>query len=172
MEVVTGSDGRVDLADFVAQEYPAVVAAVRMITGDHDGAPDAVQDALVAYLTSPPDPPVRNLAAWVTVVASNRSRAARRSRMAEERALSRVVVASGRDEPVVMDTFGMDRDVTAALAQLPLQQREVAVLHYLLDQSVTTIAEGLGVSDGTVKTHLHRARKALARHLGAENGDV
>jgi DNA-directed RNA polymerase specialized sigma24 family protein len=43
------------------------------------------------------------------------------------------------------------------------------VLHYLLDQSVETIAEGLGVSAGTIKTQLHRARKALAAQLRRED---
>jgi DNA-directed RNA polymerase specialized sigma24 family protein len=45
----------------------------------------------------------------------------------------------------------------------------VCVLHYLLDQSVETIAEGLGVSDGTIKTQLFRARKALAAQLRRED---
>ena len=35
--------------------------------------------------------------------------------------------------------------------------------------SVETIAEGLGVSEGTVKTQLHRARKALAARLRKED---
>jgi RNA polymerase sigma-70 factor (ECF subfamily) len=63
----------------------------------------------------------------------------------------------------------LDRDVLDALRQLPLHQRQVCTLHYLMDQSIETIAEGLGVSEGTVKTHLHRARKALASRLRKED---
>jgi RNA polymerase sigma-70 factor (ECF subfamily) len=62
-------------------------------------------------------------------------------------------------------TEALDVDVRAALETLPKQQRQICVLHYLLDQSVDTIAEGLGVSSGTVKTQLHRARQALAARL-------
>lgn len=157
----------VDLDHFVAHEYPRVVAAVALITGVRQDAADAVQDALVGYLAKPPARDITNLAAWITVVASNRARDIRRSRAAENRALARVGVDEvAADSPHVE---GLDIDVREAVAALPQQQRQVCVLHYLLDQSVETIAEGLGVSTGTVKTQLHRARKALAARLRRED---
>lgn len=157
---------QVDLDAFVAQEYPKVVAAVGLITGNRQDAADAVQDALVGYLQKPPSRPVENIAAWITVVASNRMRDKQRSRAAEARALARV----GLDDETTEDALGgLDVDVARALGQLPPQQKQVCVLHYLLDQSVETIAEGLGVSEGTVKTQLHRARKALAARLRRED---
>ena len=67
-----------DIETFVATEYPRVVAAVRLITGDREGAADAVQDAIVGLLTSPPSRPVKNMAAYVTVTASNKARDAQR----------------------------------------------------------------------------------------------
>ena len=73
------------------------------------------------------------------------------------------------DESADAALAGLDIDVLAAINTLPLQQKQVTVLHYLLDQSVETIAEGLGVSDGTVKTQLFRARKALAARLRKED---
>lgn len=155
-----------DLELFVATEYPQVVAAVGLITGDRQGAADAVQDAIVGYLAKPPSRRVDNLAAWITVVASNRARDRYRSRAAEERALARV----GVEPEEIHDAIGLlDVDVVQALNSLPLQQRQVCTLHYLFDQSVETIAEGLGVSTGTVKTQLHRARKALAARLRRED---
>lgn len=157
---------RVDLDEFVAREYPKVVAAVGMITGSRRDAEDAVQDAIVGYLARPPQREIRNLAAWITVVASNRVRDVQRSRGAESRAFATVGVA---DESVEHAMGGLDVDVVNALEKLPLQQRQVCVLHYLLDQSVQTIAEGLGVSEGTVKTQLHRARTSLARTI--QRGD-
>jgi RNA polymerase sigma-70 factor (ECF subfamily) len=157
---------RGDLDAFVADEYPRVVAAVGLITGNRQDAADAVQDALVGYLANPPRREIANLAAWITVVASNRARDIRRSRAAESRALARVGVEEGSVEAA---TAGLDIDVTAALATLPARQRQVSVLHYLLDQSVESIAEGLGVSEGTVKTQLHRARAALAARLRRED---
>ena len=153
---------RLDLERFVATEYPRVVAAVRLITGDREGAPDAVQDAIVGLLAKPPHPEPNNYAAWITVAASNKVRDAQRRKGAEARALRKITVPrEGEDQALE----AIDVDVKAALESLPKQQRQVCVLHYLLDQSVDTIAEGLGVSSGTVKTQLHRARGALAARL-------
>jgi RNA polymerase sigma factor (sigma-70 family) len=157
---------QLDLEHFVAHEYPKVVAAVGLITGDRQGAADAVQDAIVGFIAKPPSHPVSNVAAWITVVASNRVRDAYRRQGAEKRAVAKL---GHVDEGVADAVEVLDIDVKNALMELPRQQRQVAVLHYLLDQSVETIAEGLGVSTGTVKTQLHRARKALAARLRKED---
>lgn len=61
--------------------------------------------------------------------------------------------------------------VIAALAALPRRQREVAVLHYYLDLSVADVARSLQVSEGTVKTCLHRARASLRVRLTEERAD-
>ncbi len=157
---------QVDLDTFVATEYPRVVAAVGLITGNRQDAADAVQDAIVGFLASPPPREIRNVAAWITVVASNRMRDRQRSGAAEARALERV----GLDDETAGDVLsGLDIDVASAIKELPPQQRDVCVLHYLLDQSVETIAEGLGVSEGTIKTQLHRARKRLATRIRKED---
>lgn len=157
---------QVDLDAFVTREYPKVVAAVGLITGNRQDAADAVQDALVGYLAKPPSREITNLAAWITVVASNRARDLQRSRGAESRAYAKVGTA---DESYDAALAGLDVDVLKALEELPRQQKEVCVLHYLLDHSVEQIAEGLGVTPGTVKTQLHRARKALAARLRRED---
>lgn len=156
----------VDVEHFVAHEYPKVVAAVGLITGNRQDAADAVQDAIVGYLAKPPAREISNVAAWITVVASNRMRDTQRSRAAESRALAKVGVANESVDAALTD---LDVDVKRALGELPPQQREVCVLHYLLDHSVDTIAEALGVSTGTVKTQLFRARQALAAQLRKED---
>ncbi len=156
----------VDVEHFVTYEYPKVVAAVGLITGNRQDAADAVQDAIVGHLASPPAHEISNLAAWITVVASNRLRDTQRSRAAEARALEKVGLA---DESVGDALTSLDIDVKRALGELPPKQREVCVLHYLLDQSIETIAEALGVSTGTIKTQLFRARQALATTLRKED---
>jgi RNA polymerase sigma-70 factor (ECF subfamily) len=50
--------------------------------------------------------------------------------------------------------------------ELPEQQRHAVVLYYVEDRSVADVAEILQCSEGSVKTHLSRARTALARTLG------
>ncbi len=52
-----------------------------------------------------------------------------------------------------------------ALSRLPNRQRQVVVLRYLSDLSETDVAVALGVSVGSVKTHLHRALAALRASL-------
>jgi RNA polymerase sigma-70 factor (sigma-E family) len=52
-------------------------------------------------------------------------------------------------------------EVTALLALLPAQQKAAVVLRYLLDETDEEIAEALGCSPGTVRSHLSRARATL-----------
>ena len=173
MSAVTDDQVRLDLEDFVAHDYPKVVAAVAAITRDREAAQDAVQDALVGYLATPPKKAVRNVAAWITVVASNKSRDQIRRRTAEKRAVERLPRETEAEAAEAgIPSGSLDVDVAAALAQLPLRQRQVVVLHYLMDQSVETIAEGLAVSPGTIKTQLHRARKSLAKRLDTAAKEV
>lgn len=48
------------------------------------------------------------------------------------------------------------------LARLPQMQQQVITLFYLQDRSVEDVARMLDLPEGTVKSHLHRARRALA----------
>jgi RNA polymerase sigma factor (sigma-70 family) len=162
MPAATAVEAPVDLDRFLAEEYRYVVAAVALVTGDRSTAEDAVQDAIVTLLAKPPDEPLRSAAAWITVVASNRGRSVVRRKAVERRKMETIGARPTRDavEPDIRD------DVTRAVANLPLQQRQVCVLHYYLDASVAEIAEALSVSVGTVKTQLFRARQTLAVSLG------
>jgi RNA polymerase sigma-70 factor (ECF subfamily) len=51
------------------------------------------------------------------------------------------------------------------LAQLPDVQRQVITLYYFEDRDVRDVADRLGLAVGTVKSHLFRARHALAAML-------
>ena len=54
----------------------------------------------------------------------------------------------------------------ASLRNLPRRQRDCVVLRYYLDLSVDEIADTLGVSRNSVKTHLTRGLKNLSTDLG------
>jgi RNA polymerase sigma-70 factor (ECF subfamily) len=150
------------LQRFAERDYRAVVNAVARITGDPLSAADSVQDAVLALLENPPRLPVDNLAAWITVVATNRTRDRQRRRAAESRALGRVGLL-----PEVAETPIFDADIRDAIESLPPRQRQICILHYVLDESVESIALRLGVTAGAVKTHLFRGRRALAARLAA-----
>lgn len=53
----------------------------------------------------------------------------------------------------------------SALAELPMKQREVIVLHHLVELPVAQIAREIGIPEGTVKARLARGRRALAALL-------
>jgi RNA polymerase sigma-70 factor (ECF subfamily) len=59
-----------------------------------------------------------------------------------------------------------DEAVWRAVRALPRRHAQVVALHYIDDCSVAAIAAILGCADGTVKAHLHQARRSLARALG------
>jgi RNA polymerase sigma-70 factor (ECF subfamily) len=55
-----------------------------------------------------------------------------------------------------------------AVATLSERQQAALLMHYLGGFSVNEIAQRLGTSAGTVKTHLSRAREQLAKRLAAK----
>ncbi len=63
-------------------------------------------------------------------------------------------------------------DVRRALMAMPRRQREATVLRYYLHLDVAEVARALRVNEGTAKTTLHRARRALAAALGEERLEV
>jgi RNA polymerase sigma factor (sigma-70 family) len=58
--------------------------------------------------------------------------------------------------------------VIAALHRLPQRQREVLVLRYYADLSGPQIASAMGISQGSVKSHIARALKAMGSMLERE----
>jgi RNA polymerase sigma-70 factor (ECF subfamily) len=151
-----------EIRAFLTTEYAKVVAAISLVTGQRQAAEDAVAEALArAWDRSARGETIDSLAAWVTRVALNLARSRWRRLRAEARARRRLAA------PEVDDGSSTDRrlDVERALSALPRRQREATVLRYYLGLNVAEIAATLGVTDGTVKTSLHRARSALAEAL-------
>ncbi|MCP9949503.1 RNA polymerase sigma factor [Actinomadura madurae] len=56
-------------------------------------------------------------------------------------------------------------ELVAALADLPILEREILILFYLEDLSIAECAQICAVPAGTVKSRLHRARRRLREHL-------
>jgi RNA polymerase sigma factor (sigma-70 family) len=60
------------------------------------------------------------------------------------------------------------RRMVAALRRLPERQRTALALRYYLELSDAEVADAMGVSVGSVKTHLHRGLASLATIIGEE----
>lgn len=56
----------------------------------------------------------------------------------------------------------------AALEDLNPQQREIVLLFHQQNWSITAISEHLDMPEGTVKSHLHRARKRMRQFITAD----
>lgn len=154
------------IREFLSADYPRVVAAMALVSGSRPAAEDAVQEALArAWERSQRGERIENVRAWVTAVALNLVRSRFRRLAAERRAAERLGARLALAGPA---TSGPEAaiDVGRALAGLPRRQREATVLRYYLDMEVREVATTLGLHEGTVKTSLHRARRALAAALG------
>ena len=144
----------------IRERYVELVRAVAIACGSVPTAEDAVQEAFArAWEKQRKGERFTHLAGWVVTTALNHTRS-RWRRVRRETELRVAPSAPAQDLELALD-------VRAAVAALPARQRDVVVLYYLLDFDIATTAELLGVSDGTVKTGLSRARTALAEKLGA-----
>ena len=73
--------------------------------------------------------------------------------------------AAAPDDALSPPRADLRRDLEGAVAQLPERYRGVVVLYYLQDLSYPEIADILELPLGTVKTHLHRAKRLLRARL-------
>jgi len=77
----------------------------------------------------------------------------------------KVEALDASNEPTIRPSDGINIDLERQLAMLPEVQREVISLYYLQERSVDDVAEMLDIPAGTVKSYLHRARRALGERM-------
>ena len=68
-------------------------------------------------------------------------------------------------EPGAASGTSLKLTVDQCVERLPEAQRQVITLFYLQDRSVSEVAAMLDLPENTVKSHLHRARRALAEMM-------
>jgi RNA polymerase sigma-70 factor, ECF subfamily len=156
-----------DLNDFdalFAAHYARLVRALTLVAGDQELAADAVQEAFVrAHLKWRKIGRYEDPIGWVRRVAINQIRDAHRRHERKNRALRRMAAReSAVAEPVEPDEFGR------LLAALPTQQRAATALFYVDGLSIAEIAAALDIAEGSVKSHLHDARRRLKPLLEGE----
>lgn len=78
------------------------------------------------------------------------------------------VVPRRTEAPPLDDEVARHLALTAALATLPPRQRQVVVLRHFAGMSEPEIGRWLGVTHGTVKTHLRRGQSSRRSHFDAD----
>lgn len=163
MSPIRRADRDAEFTEFVASRQAHLRRIAYALCGDWHRADDLVQTALSKLYV-----------AWPRVVRDGREEAyvrqilvrtnideSRRSWRKQE-----VPGLDGHDEAIRSDRpYEENRELFDAILGLPEMQRKVVVLRHWLGLSIAETASELGVSEGTVKSHGHRAIQSLQQIL-------
>jgi RNA polymerase sigma-70 factor (sigma-E family) len=173
-----GDGGGVDegFAAYVRERGDHHLRVAVLLTGDWHAAEDLVQASLVKlYRVWPrlaagadPDADLGGVDAYLRRIMVNTQRSWWRARWRRELPAAQLPEGVSGDD--IADRQAVGALVRQALAGLPRRQRAVLVLRYCEDLPEAEVAELLGCSVGTVKTHAHRGMAALRERLGGEFG--
>ena len=97
--------------------------------------------------------------AWVVLTALNANVSSWRRRRLEQ------PLRDDQEFPCAESGMPADPDVMAALLRLPVRQRQVIALRFMLDLDTVQTARALGVAPGTVTAHTARAIARLRAEL-------
>jgi RNA polymerase sigma-70 factor (ECF subfamily) len=145
----------------------------RRLVPSADDALDLVQEAFLKAARSPGSIPagLRDEEAWLVRVLVNVRRDQWRKEAVRKRHESGVShAAAEHDDPE--RTFLIRTTVWRTLDCLPPRRRAVVVMYELEGLSMASIASLLGITAITVRWHLSRGRRELARRLRLELGEI
>lgn len=124
-----------------------------------DDAPDVLGNAVTNALASRTWPTVENRRAYLYRAVLNEAKALRR------RAALRRDREAWADARTTWELPEFRPEVRVAVDALSVQQRAVILLTYWADLDTGSVAELLGISDGSVRRHLARGRARLREVL-------
>lgn len=155
-------------AEIIDRHKDAVVAYLARLTNSRERAEDLGQETFLRLFRSAPGYLEQGLLrAFLYRIATNLARSEER-RERRLRLLAPFLRSSPQAEavaPLGLLRQEIQREVTAAVAALPLAYRVPLVLHELEDWAYADIARALSLSEGTVKSRIHRGRERLRRGL-------
>jgi RNA polymerase sigma-70 factor (ECF subfamily) len=153
--------------DAIVAEIPRLRRYARALTGQPERADDLVQDTLERALAKWRFwQSTRDLRPWLFSIMHNlHVDHFRRDALIDYRQEEDLPDPPQRAE---QDDALALRDLDRALAQLPLEQREVLLLVALEDLPYAQVAKVLGLPAGTVMSRLSRARARLKAILAGE----
>jgi RNA polymerase sigma-70 factor (ECF subfamily) len=161
--------GRADLLEWLVRRHAlGLLTFITRMIGDRHRAEELFQEVFLAvWLKRHQYQHPRPFRPWLYAIALNRCRAVFRLR-------SPVPHALGEDQdPVDPEGSPVERSIASetaeivgrAVTRLPPQQRAVVVLRIWQNMPYARIAEVVGCTEGTVRSHMHHGLAALRETL-------
>jgi RNA polymerase sigma-70 factor (sigma-E family) len=164
----SGADADAFVEVMFHEHGPGLVRMVRLFVDDRNAAEDLVQEAFIRLSRSAHriDDPTK-AAAYLRSIVLNLARDHNRRGLVSlrHRLPLQDSVASAEDEVVLTEAH---QQVVDALRDLPARQRDCMILRYYDELGIDEVAETLGISRNSVKTHLTRGMRALEATLTAD----
>lgn len=165
-QVVLGC--RDSLAPLVRRYAGPLLTYIRRMVGDEHRSEELFQDVFLAVWTKRATyQPPRPFRPWLFGIATNQCRASFRRANAVAVDDGAVSQAASQD-PSPVDCVANDetaRIVESAVAELPPQQRSVVALRIWNGLSYAEIGDSLGLTEATVRSHMHHALGTLRKSL-------
>ena len=152
--------------ELFAAEGRSLVRLARIFCDDRDAAEDLVQEAFIRLHRSASS--IRDVSrapAFLRSIVINLARDHNRRGLMSLRhqgAMRRAEASPSFEDDAIAEA---DHETLTALRTLPDRQRACLVLRYYLDLSERDIADTLGISKNSVKTHTRRGLAALEAQL-------
>lgn len=160
---------RAAAAEFVDEYYQQIYLFMRRFGHDSQISEDLTQESFfnawhhIAQLRDG-----KALESWLYRIAANVSRLYWRKHKHKEVVGIEIVdvpddrTGAGYDSVSRYEQF---EELQIAVGRLPIKLRETIILHYMQQLTIAKAAEALGVKEGTFKSRLNRALKALRKDV-------
>ena len=143
-----------------------VFAVCYRIVQNRQLAEDITQDVFVKVFTTPPEPSVSNVRAWIFRIARNQCIDALRKKQSTD--IDELQLADPKD----LQDIALRIDLETAIGSLPVEQREILSLHLNCDLGFKEIAAICGKSMPAVYRIYRKGLKNLQNLLTETDGDL
>lgn len=155
--------------DLYRDKTPHLYQMALRLTQDEVESQELVQEMWIIAIRKLPGFEWRSeLKTWLISILINLSRAKRKAQERELMIDTNVLEMEGEN---LQRTFANTHDLEKAIGQLPAGYRQVILLHDVEGFKHKEIAELLDISEGTSKSQLFHARKALRTFLKEEKNE-
>lgn len=151
----------------VVEHLPAALRVALRLSGDSHAAEDLVQETLCRVLAQWRS--YRGEASfktWMLGILINADRDRRRKLRIHETFEEEMAESEIPTAPDLAVRHEMQAQIQVAVERLPQRQREVAILSWGESLAAGEVAAALAITEASVYTNLHLARKRIAQALG------